>query len=305
MSDRTLISIASVPMLGGVFALVLLQRAPAVAVPEVHAAPARVVAQATSVVIAPSKPWVGVVVAASTADLAAEAEGRIAAVYVHTGDTVHAGQKLLQFDVSEAETAAGMADAELGQRRSELARAQARAEAASARLARAHAGEAWLSAQEMDGAVAENKVAQAELRAARSAVGLGAARVSQQRLHVKRRTLVAPFDGRVVTLDADPGDSVLAGQVVLRVFSNERQARFAFPPGDLAGSNDMKVAIRLHGAGVPVIANVSAIRPEVDPSAQLVFGSAPLPADLPDAESWIPGAPVEVSLVQPSSAGVK
>ena len=232
MSDRTLISVAAVPMVSGVVALLLLQRAPAVPVPLAHAAPARVVAE-MPVIIAPTKPWVGVVVAASIADLAADAEGRIATVYVRTGDAVRAGDKLLQFDLSEAKTAAGMADAELSQRKSEVARAEARAGAAAARLARARAGEAWLSQQEMDSAIAEEKVAQAELRAARSAVGLGAARVSQQRLRVERRTLVAPFDGRVVTMDADPGDSVVAGQVVLRVFSNQRQARFAFPPGDV------------------------------------------------------------------------
>jgi HlyD family secretion protein len=304
MSDRTLISVAVVPMVGGVLALLLLQRAPAVRVPEAHAAPARVIA-GPSVVISPTKPWVGVVVAASTADLAAETEGRIATVYVRTGDAVHAGDKLLQFDVAEAKTAAGMADAELGQRKSELSRAEARASAAAGRLERAHAGEAWLSPQEMDTAVAEEKVAQAELRAARSAVGLGAARVSQQRLRVERRTLVAPFDGRVVTMDADPGDSVVAGQVVIRVFSNERQARFALPPSDLYGSNDMKVSIRLRGTNETVTASVSTIRPEVDPSAQLVFGTAPLPHDLPNADGWIPGAPVEVLQVQPTNTGVK
>jgi RND family efflux transporter MFP subunit len=302
MSDRTLISVAAVPMAGGVLALLLLQRAPAVRVPEAHAAPARVVAGA-SVVISPTKPWVGVVVAASTADLAAETEGRIATVFVRTGDAVHAGDKLLQFDVSEAKTAQGMADAELGQRRSEFSRAEARAGAAAGRLERARVGEAWLSQQEMDTAIAEEKVAQAELRAARSAVGLGAARVSQQRLRVERRTLVAPFDGRVVTIDADPGDSVVAGQVVLRVFSNERQARFAFQPSDFYGSNDMKVSIRLRGTSETVVARVSTIRPEVDPSAQLVFGTAPLPHDLPNAESWIPGAPLEVLLVPSANAG--
>jgi RND family efflux transporter MFP subunit len=304
MSDRTLISVAAVPMAGGVLALLLLQRAPAVSVPEAHAAPAHVVAGA-SVTISPTKPWVGVVVAASTADLAAEAEGRIAAVYVRTGDAVHAGDKLLQFDLSEAKTAAGMADAELGQRRSELSRAEARASAAAGKLERARAGQAWLSQQEMDAAIAEEKVAQAELRAARSSVGLGAARVTQQRLRVERRTLVAPFDGRVVTMDADPGDSVVAGQVVLRVFSNERQARFAMPPSDVYGPGDMKVSIRLRGTDETVSATVSTIRPEVDPSAQMVIGTAPLPHDLPNAQSWIPGAPLEVLSVQTANTEVK
>jgi multidrug efflux pump subunit AcrA (membrane-fusion protein) len=148
----------------------------------------------------------------------------------------------------------------------------------------------------MDTARSEARVADAELRAARAAVGVGKARVTQQQLVVSRRTLVAPFAGIVVGVSVDPGDSVTRGQLVLRVVSDDRQVRFAFPPNAL--EQDRDVTIELEGTTLSVQAKVSTVRPEVDPSSQLVFGTAPLPEVLPEAQRWIPGAPVHVVLAR-------
>ena len=80
--------------------------------------------------------------------------------------------------------------------------------------------------------------------------------------------LTAPFAGTVVALDVDRGDSVGAGQIVLRILSDERQVRFAFPPGEVRGAGEA-VSIRLAGTRLRRgTADVSAIRPEVDPAAR-------------------------------------
>jgi len=121
---------------------------------------------------------------------------------------------------------------------------------------------------------------------------MGRAQVSQQRLRRDRQVLTAPFAGTVASLDVDLGDSVVAGQVVLRIVSDDRQVRFAFPPGELV---ERKVAIKLKGTDIAIAAEVTALRPEIDPSAQLVFATAALPEALPEAARWIPGAPVQVS----------
>jgi RND family efflux transporter MFP subunit len=242
---------------------------------------------------------VGVIVAGYTAELAAESEGRVAEVHARTGARVAAGDPIVQLDPAELSTAFGMADAELRQRHSELARAEARLEAANTKLERLKQGEEWLSHQEMDSAQAEVKVAQAELRAARASVGVGQAQVNQQRLKVSRGTLVAPFAGTVVSLDVDPGDSVAAGQVIVRVLSEDRQVRFAFPAGERSVTQGSPVRVKLPGSDREFRANVAAIRPELDPSAELVFATAPLPEDVPDAARFLPGASVEVRRVEP------
>ena len=292
MTDRWLFACALVPMIGGTAMVALLQRPPAVST---ATARAEVLASgvAPQLAGAAERPWVGVVVAGTTAELAADADSQVVEVFVQNGARVAAGDKLLQFDASESSSAVGIASAELGQRRSEVSRAEAKAEAAHAQLERLRAGAAWIARQDLENAAAEARLADAELRAATAGVSMGRAQVSQQRMRRNRQVLTAPFDGMVASLDVDLGDSVVAGQVVLRIVSDDRQVRFAFPPGELV---ERQVAIKLKGTDIAIaIAEVTALRPEIDPSAQLVFATAALPAELPEAARWIPGAPVQVS----------
>jgi RND family efflux transporter MFP subunit len=268
MSDRLLIAGAGVPLLCGVVALVLLQRAPGI-----HA---------------------GSVQAADLTYGAANADGRVDAVFVRSGARVKRGDRLLQFDARDSANSVGMAHADLAQRMSEVTRLQARALAASTQLKRLREGETWLSKQELDNANAEARMADAELQAARGAVGASRLSLSQARLRATRQTLTAPFSGVVVSLDVDAGASVTAGQIVVRVSSEDRQVRFAFPPGELPPSGEQRILVQLAGTEHVVPSSVAAVRPELDPSAQLVFATAPLPAALPEAERWIPGAAVQV-----------
>jgi multidrug efflux pump subunit AcrA (membrane-fusion protein) len=211
---------------------------------------------------------------------------------------------LVQFDASETSSSVHMANAQLRERASELSRFQARASAATTKLSRLREGATWLSKQELDTAVAESNVAEAELQAARANMGVSRIALKQQRMRATRQTLIAPFAGTVIALGVDSGDSVSAGQIVMRILSSERQVRFAFPPGELTVPKPSKVAIaprvalRLQGSEQSVLAQVDAVRPEVDPSAELVFATAPLPAAVPDAARWIPGAPVSVTLAE-------
>jgi HlyD family secretion protein len=290
MRDRWQLACALVPMVGGIAMVALLQRPPAVAAAAVGSAGIAKSAAARTADAA-ERPWIGVVVAGNTAELAADADGYVAAVFVQNGARVAAGDKLLQFDEAESSSAVGIASAELGQRRSELARARAKAEAAEAQLARLRLAAEWISQQELESGAAQARLADAELHAASAGVSMARERVDQQRLRRDRRVLTAPFVGTVASLDVDPGDSVVAGQVVLRILSDDRQVRFAFPPGEL---RVRQVAITLHGTELAAQADVTALRPDIDPSAQLVFATAPLPPQLPDAARWIPGAPVDV-----------
>lgn len=300
MSDRILISAACVPVLCGLVLLIVLARVPATALSAGSADLQPSAAMDTS--MANERGWVGVVVAANTAELAANMAGRVDKVFVRTGDAVAKGDKLVQFDPFETTTSVHMANAQLRERASELARFEARAAAAASKLERLRAGSTWLSQQELDTAAAELNVANAELQAAKANMGVSRLALRQQRVRATRQTLTAPFAGTVISLGVDSGDSVTAGQIVMRILSGERQVRFAFPPGELSvptpGSSMKRVALRLQGSDQRVFTQVDAVRPEVDPSAELVFATAPLPAALPDPARWIPGAPVVVTLAE-------
>lgn len=295
MSDRFLIAGATVPMLCSVAALVLLQRAPGVHAERTEAeaaSAARMFGASTD-----EKPWVGVVVAGSTAELAANSDGRVQAVFVRTGARVKAGDRLIQFDTSDSANSVGMANAQLSQRMSELSRIEARAQAANSTLERLRGGENWLSKQELDVAVTEARMAEAELQSARAGVGVSRLALNQQRMRATRQTLTAPFSGTVVSVSADLGGSVTAGQIVMRILSEDRQVRFAIPPNDVPSAGQQQVTVQLSGTESSVETKVSSVRPDLDPSAQLVFATAQLPDDVPEASRWIPGAAVQVRLI--------
>lgn len=294
MSDRLLISLSLVPVVAGSVLLVLLQRPPALeSAPEktVRAAQ-RSEAERPS---ASSDAWVGVVSARSSAELAADSESRVSEVFLRTGARVNAGDKILELDKSAVLSAVGMAGAELGQRSSEVARAQSRVDMMKSRLERVRAGAEWLSEQEVDTAAGDLRVAEAELRAAKAAVGISRARLNEQELRATRHTLVAPFAGTLVSADVDPGDSVSAGQVLARVFSVDRQVRFAMPRSFVPRASSSRVLIRASDGKAKAIARIDDVRPEVDPAAQLVFATALLPDELSSNPAWLPGTPVEVS----------
>lgn len=307
MSDRALITGASVPMICGALAMILLQRAPVVQ--SVNSPDLKPSASGSSTSVLPAteirpavgstKAWVGIVVPSNTAELAADTDGRIVNVFVTTGARVMAGAKLLQFDPSDSQNAVSVASAQLSQRVSDVARAQARVDAASKNLSRLRSGAMWLSQKELDQANAELQVANAELAAARAAVGASQAQLRQSRMVAERRTLLAPFAGTVVDLGVDPGDSVRAGQIVMKILSDGREVRFAYPPGDLPDQGARNVVVELEGSQASVLAQVSATRPEVDPSAKLVIATVPLPAGLPQSERFLPGSPVRVFVAPP------
>jgi RND family efflux transporter MFP subunit len=305
MSDRALITGASIPMICGAIAMILLQRAPVVqstntAPPKPGTGGSQTISAAPATELPPAmvvqKAWVGVVVPSNTAELAADVDARIIQVFVTTGAHVQAGARLLQFDPSDSQNAVGVANSQLGQRVAEQHRAQARVEAASKQLSRLRSGAMWLSQQEIDHANAELQMANADLASARAAVGAGQAQLRQSRLVAERRMLTAPFAGTVVDLGVDPGDSVRAGQVVMKILGDRREVRFAYPPGTIPEKGPRNVVVELEGSNTSVVAQVSATRPEVDPSARLVIATVPLPDGLPQSERFLPGSPVQVFL---------
>jgi RND family efflux transporter MFP subunit len=286
MPDRVLTALAMIPMLAGALLLVTLQRAPAVRLKASAQRPAEFVSKPGGTRAA----WPGVVVARHTAELASDLDGRVTQVWVSAGARVTKGQPLLQVDSSEAQNAEAIAGAELGQRRSEIARARARWEEARAQLARLQQGGSWIAARELEAARAAERVAQADMLAARAGISMGRAKLAQQQLRSRRHTLEAPFDGVLVSCDVDPGDSVAARQILARVITDERQIRFAIPREQLPPAGLLDVLLALPDGDLP--ATIEGLQPELDPAAQLIFATATPP--LAQGASLMPGTRVEV-----------
>jgi RND family efflux transporter MFP subunit len=236
--------------------------------------------------------FTGQVEAAARIDLAFELGGRLAEVLVDEGDRVAAGAILARLDTSalvperaalEADLAALAADAELA--RLTLARAEALTER----------GFRSVAAQD-----------DARLSLARAEAGMAAvrARIAGVDVRMEKSVLRAPFDARIGTRLADPGQTAAAGQAVLVLFdAAPARARVGLPP-DLAAGLAVGDTVTVEVAGQALAASVRQIRPDLDPgtrSRSVVLTLPPVAAPVlgdtlsliltqtvPDAGFWAP-----------------
>lgn len=197
-------------------------------------APTRVtVVQAAEGRLAPQLFGIGTVEARRSYLIGPTTAGRVRAVAVDVGDAVKAGQALAEMDPVDLDERTAALDAAVARAGSAVAAAEAQRHDARARgeLAAVNArryvelgqqnfistGAVEARLQEQASADALVTVADANLAAARQdqrRLVAERAGLRQQRANVR---LLAPADGVVVSRDAEPGSTVVAGQAVLRV----------------------------------------------------------------------------------------
>jgi RND family efflux transporter MFP subunit len=212
--------------------------------------------------------FTGQVEAAAKTDLGFELGGRITEVLVDEGDLVAEGDVLATLDTSalaperaalEAELAAMIADAELA--RLTLTRSDALTER----------GVRSVAAQD-----------EARLTLARAEAGIAAvrARLAGVTVQLEKSVLVAPFSARIGARQADPGQTVAAGQPILVLFdAGPAQARVGLPPELAAGlAADDDVMVEAGGAVHP--ARILQVRPDLDPGTRSRSVVLTLPATI-------------------------
>lgn len=216
-------------------------------------APIRVtVTQAAQGQITPALFGIGTVEARRSYLIGPTVAGRVRAVAVDVGDAVMAGQLLAEMDPVDLDERAAALEASIARAGSATAVAEAQRRDAVARreLAAVNARRyAELGAQNFisPGALEARLQEQASADAAVSAAeaNLAAARQEQRRLGAERSglrqqranvRLVAPSGGVVVSRDAEPGSTVVAGQAVLRLIEpSSLWVKVRFDQGRSAG----------------------------------------------------------------------
>ncbi|MBP6718901.1 MAG: efflux RND transporter periplasmic adaptor subunit [Rhodoferax sp.] len=184
-------------------------------------------------VVSPTLFGIGVVEARHSYAVGPTASGRVLRMWVDVGDPVKAGQLLAEMDPVDMDARVQALDAALARGGSAIAAAQAQSADALARseLAANNAGryqdlarQAFVSASVAQAKDQENTSAQAAASAARSSVS--AAQQDLKRVQAERAGLVqqrhnlnllATQDGVVVSRDAEPGSTVVAGQSVFKL----------------------------------------------------------------------------------------
>jgi HlyD family secretion protein len=183
--------------------------------------------------VAPSLFGIGTVEARRAYFIGPTVAGRVGRVLVDVGDTVKAGQLLAEMDPLDLDKRVAASAAAVERGRSAVTTADALVHDAKSRQALAASEarryvelgqEGAVSQSLVDGKLQEQQSAEAQLAAAGST--LASARQDLVRLEAEwggareqrgNIRLEAPVDGVVVSRDAEPGSTVVAGQAVLQL----------------------------------------------------------------------------------------
>jgi HlyD family secretion protein len=147
----------------------------------------------------------GTVKACRRAKLSPAIGGQIAKLPIHEGDTVKAGQLLLELWNDDL-----LAQAKLEQREAEAAEARARAAGLKADVAEREANRVLelrktgaLSEEKTDRAVTEAKALRADYEAAKASAFMSKARVDVAKANLAQTRLTAPFDGVIAEINGE------------------------------------------------------------------------------------------------------
>jgi RND family efflux transporter MFP subunit len=149
--------------------------------------------------------------------VAPEIAGRIAAIAVHEGDHVVAGQVLVAFDTQ-------LLDAQRAQAVAALAAAQQ--SAAAAQL------EAKLQRSSVDNVLGRTQVAQAQAAAASAQVEAADAAVHAIDVQLSKLRLSVPISGTVLERSVEPGEMALPGATLLTVADLDHLKITVYVPED-------------------------------------------------------------------------
>jgi len=152
----------------------------------------------------------GYVVAQRKADVASKGTGRLEVLNVEEGDHVEAGEVIGRLEAEDVGASLQAARAAVVQAQAELERARAAAKEAQLAYGRARdlLADTLVAQSAFDEAEARHHSAQAGVDAAEAAVSSARANVAYAEVQVENTFIRAPFDGTVLTKNADVGEVV-------------------------------------------------------------------------------------------------
>ncbi len=145
--------------------------------------------------------------------ISAQVAARIVALPFREGDAVKAGDVLVRLDARDLAAVVESAQAQLRGEQARLSGAQAALDQAVADHRRIEAlfASRDVSQQQLDDATAARSRAQANLEATRHAIEVARAQITRAQKDLDNTVITAPFDGRIVKLNAEVGELVLVG----------------------------------------------------------------------------------------------
>jgi len=175
----------------------------------------------------------GVVEAVRQSTLAAQVPGRVVALNVKAGDSVRAGQVLVQIDGRAAAQAEAASQSQVREARANLANAKAKFERSELLLARK-----FISQAALDQARAEYLAAQEQTAAAIANAGRAATSASLT-------VIAAPYAGVIAATEVEVGDMATPGRALVTLFDPRELRVAATLPQAVLGQAHVDTAITI------------------------------------------------------------
>ena len=152
----------------------------------------------------------GYVTARRRATVSSRVTGKVRSVHVEEGMSVHEGQVLARLDDSTARAMLQLAEAQLGAARTQLLETEVRIREADLAFDRQRrlAKEGVVAPADLDTATAQADALRARLEAARQDVVVAEQQVAVRRTDLDDTIIRAPFSGKAVSKDAQPGEMI-------------------------------------------------------------------------------------------------
>jgi multidrug efflux pump subunit AcrA (membrane-fusion protein) len=242
----------------------------------------------------------------NTALVTSKGMGYVRVIHVKAGDAVKAGQVLVELDTNDVQ--AGLVQAQAGASEALAGLTQAERDVEAARAARKLASISYertqrlvaqkaatqqnLDEAEMAATAAEarERMAEAGLARARARVGQAKAGVGVARVSLGDRTVVAPFDGRVVSKSVEVGNLASPGSPLLTVEEvGALRAEATVDESQTARiSIGQAVEVEIESVGARVRGIVGEIVPTVDAVSRAFLVKVDLP-EVPEGAVLRPG----------------
>ena len=246
--------------------------------------------------------FVGVVLARQAVTVAAEADGRLAAVSARVGDGVRRGQELAALSTEDLHNELTVVEATVSAARSEQRRSELELDKARDHRARRERHPELYSEEDLASARSGEKEASAALDSAKARVAEEVGHLRQLQTRLQHAVLRAPIDGRVALRYLDAGALVHSGAPVVRLISaNDFMLRFAVPPEQATAIHKgAPVEVRLDSMPLVIAGRVSQVTPRIDTASQMVFVEADLEVPAAWAGRLQDGLPGRVTIhIQP------
>jgi RND family efflux transporter MFP subunit len=225
----------------------------------------------------------GIVEAVRQSTLAAQVAGRVVALPVKAGDSVKAGQILLQIDARSAVQAEAASRSQVREAEANLINAKAKYQRSQRLFA-----EKFISQAALDQAEAEYLAAQAQSAGA-------VANARQSATSTSFTTIVAPYNGVVASTDVEVGDMATMGRPLITVFDPRALRVTAIVSQAVLAQANLKAPIRIEVATLqrPLVARQVTVIPVADTRTH----TTRIRLDLPEAAGLMPGQYARASIV--------